>query len=427
MDRVRYFFIEFFSRIAGFFIAVKDLFVGAVDGARFFLWSLSDRTKRVIAASVAGIVMLSLTLFVSLNADLFRLAGIEYYTKADVVAMYQRGYDDYVGDLEYYMELSDNLRLQLAEKEADWQERYDNTVGYYEGRILRLERQIEVLIDYIEVLESYLVELNFDFADSSNGLALLNIQLGAYRAMYGNYSDDIGIASARLVEIDGALAGLNGSKGNCLNILADLNEVKGYCIARIEYYDGLIAGLSNGISFSFVSGVQTGRLFGATVEAGESNFAYSELTRIFVAQGFWTFSAGKPSASVGFFSLLNVVDFRYPDGGVVVEGYSGSALRDYILNVADYYYYCYNLYQDYTVNLSIYQSERAEYVSALTDVNAAIDLQLGLLDEIEAEISALTLERGEKLYIIADAGAKLLTVSGRIDGILERIEELSGV
>jgi hypothetical protein len=154
---------------------------------------------------ISGIAALLIAALVMCLVYFFPAANRAVNVAADdIKAAYERGYNDYAGDLEYYKNEVERLKAEIVENDRKAEEKYNNMVAYYEAKITRLENEMDTLIDYLEFLESYIVDLEFNFSgDDNKDLALQELRLKAWTAIAENYENDIAEAAAKKEAAEG--------------------------------------------------------------------------------------------------------------------------------------------------------------------------------------------------------------------------------
>jgi hypothetical protein len=132
------------------------------------------------------------------------------YTDADMRKNYQDGYDDAIGDVKFYKAIVFDLLKQLAVERSEAEKKYNAMVKRYELQIAELNGQIETMIEYIEALESYIVDLGYEI-DLPENERLLTLRLNVYEIIQARLISENKAYDTALKTIDADIASKQAS------------------------------------------------------------------------------------------------------------------------------------------------------------------------------------------------------------------------
>jgi hypothetical protein len=381
------------------------------------MFSIKKAPKVIISVVAFGLIAVLLS-FVFFNIS----SPVSAVASGDIKAAYERGYNDYAGDLEYYKAKVEQLEQEIIDNRAAADERYNNMVAYYEGEIARLNNEIDVLWDYILYLESYLIELDFDFENGDNDSALLGLRLSAYTAIKEKYENDILNAQSVL---------------DALPDLDVLNSQYQSFLDEVIYYSGLIDNYVypapwHSVPSYWDNSTYHGWIdmeFGSTLEYNEYSYSFYELK--------YLASNGRFRAIDGSTWLLET----YPVGGDAssywgVSNYSGQsstqrARRElfyfsYTMSAADCSAYANQLVASY---ISYYSAVVEYYSSDLVVVNGYKQQRTSAQEQADSKYSQINdviAQKAVQEYIISEAYDKLEIVNAALAQINDALEALNG-
>jgi hypothetical protein len=273
------------------------------------MFEISTRSRAIISV-IAFFLIVSLSLFFVFNVSTPVSAAV---TSDDIRAAYQQGYDDYVGDLEYYKAWVEELQQELKDNQVAADERYNKKVAEYEAKIAILNANIDILIARIDYLQNLIVvELGFDFGYDNVDLAVLNLELASYNAIAARYNGKIADAN----EVLDGLPDLDYLEVLRQENLAYASYYNSLIVSYVYFIDTRYKAPSAWDYFPSGSTFWVFADFGVTIEVSEYNYAVVQLA---------SYNSSVDSNETAFYS---------PNGTAMRKLYpsnagSGSAATDY--------------------------------------------------------------------------------------------------
>ncbi|MDR3264145.1 MAG: hypothetical protein LBT30_07545 [Clostridiales bacterium] len=349
---------------------------------------MSNKIKIVIA-SVLVVLIAGVGVFVYFNRDNIQIVSASSvgYTEADIRASYQRGYEESIGDIEYYRLLCEELQERLIYERGQAEARYDNMVAYYDSVITRLNGEIDRLIEYITALESYIIDLGFDIS-LPDDLAFLQLRLGVYQIIKGRLESEIIYYQGEL----SAVASLPEKQAELSAAIADVGLYGGLLASPVVFQN----------TVDYIGSTNRGD-FGGTLSLAQFTFAREQLYKIGWKDGY-----GRPSTLSWLQEYLGagaMAHFTCPNGSAT----NGLTTLAY-LNLADYYYYAILVWNDSLVQRAVWQNA----------LNAAIISR----DLLQPVVTDYSVRKAIADYVIGINTEKLIIVNQEIASIQAQINNL---